>query len=176
MKKLLGFSSFFVFVLLSMVQTSVSSCTKDETIYDTVTVIKTDTLVIQDTAITLQLLTSTSWKTQEIRGVIGNTLLFYSRSSNSNTEDYSNEYITFSADKTGVLYDAAGALHQLTWNFNNNTNTKLTYIVQNPAPLASQTVVYENLRYKNNALLFDQYWTYNNINSHAQVIRSPKNN
>lgn len=156
-----------------------SSCEKDVTTYDTVTVTKTDTLtqndtlVIMDTTVTLELLTANSWKMQELRGVIGNDITFYERGGTSNTENYDNEYIRFNADGTGILYDAAGTTHNITWAFADGTTTKLTFVVSNPPPIASQNVVYENLRYKNNTLLFDQYWSYNGINSHAQAVRVP---
>jgi hypothetical protein len=176
MKTLLGASFIFSILLLFIFQFSLSSCTKDNTIYktDTVTVIKKDTVIIKDTAISLELLTANSWKMQEVRGVIGNTILYYQRGGTGNTENYDNEYITFNTNKTGILFDANNATHQITWDFANTALTKLTIVVQNPAPLASQTMVYENLRYKNKALLFDQYWTYNGTNSHVQVIRTPK--
>jgi hypothetical protein len=175
MKKLIGLSSLLMF-LLFMLQTGVSSCSKDQTIYktDTVVVTKRDTVIIKDTAITLQLLTANSWKMQEIRGVQGNNLLYYKRGGTGNTESFDAEYITFNANKTGLYLDGAGYSHQLTWDFSNSENTKITFTMENPAPLASHTVVYDNLRYKNGALFFDQYWTFNNVHSHAQVIRTPR--
>ncbi len=99
---------------------------------------------------------------------------YYKRGGLSNTENFDNEYITFNTNKTGIYFDAVGATHQMTWDFSNIENTKITFVVQNPAPLAAQTVVWENLRYKNKTLIFDQYWTYNNVNAHAQVIRIPR--
>jgi hypothetical protein len=175
MKKLISVSSFLVFASLLFLQTGVTSCTKEKIVVDTVTVTKTDTLIIQDTTVSLELLTANSWKLQEIRGVNGNTMVFYERGGTLNTQNFDNEYIRFRADGTGTYFDASGATHQITWEFSNEARTKLTFVVSNPAPLESHIVVYENLRYKNQALLFDQYWTYDNINSHAQVIRIPGN-
>ena len=186
MRKLISVSSFLSFIIFISLQTSITSCTKDITIYDTVTLTQTDTLtridtltqidtlIITDTAISLELLTANSWKMQEFRGVIGNTITYYLRGGSGNTENYDNEYITFNANKTGILYDAEGTTHQITWDFSNSNNTGLTFVVQNSYPVPNQTVVYENLRYKNKSLLFDQYWTYNNINSHTQAVRIPK--
>jgi len=191
MKNWISISSLLGFTFIIMLQAGVSSCTKDHTIYDTVTVHKTDTLdhtiydtiivnktdtlIIKDTAISLELLTANAWKMQEIRGVIGSEIIFYQRGGTTNTENYDNEFIRFNADNTGSLYDANGAIHQIVWAFSNEAKTKITFVVSNPAPLESQTVIYENVRYKNKALLFDQYWTYNNVNSHVQVIRIPAN-
>jgi hypothetical protein len=163
MKKFIGVSAFLVFASLLLLQTGVTSCTKEKTI------------VIQDTAISLELLTSNSWKVQEVQGVKGNTVVFYERGGTSNTENLDDEYIRFLADGTGTYFDQAGFTHQITWEFSNEAKTKLTFVISNPAPLQSHTVVYENLRYKNKALYFDQYWTYDNINSHAQEIRIPGN-
>ena len=175
MKKIISLCSFsFVFILV-LFQLGLSSCTKDTiTKTDTVIVTKKDTLIIKDTAITLQLLTANSWKIQQIRGVVGNTITSYLRGGSSNTDNYDNEYITFNTNKTGIYFDFNGGIHQITWDFSNTDNTKIIFVVSNPAPLAAQTVAYENLRYKNGALLFDQYWSYNNVNSHAQVVRIPK--
>jgi len=176
MKKIFGFFPISL-ILVGLLQTGTISCTKDVTHYDTVTVSHTDTItltdtvVIKDTAISLELLTANAWKMQEIKGVIGNNITFYERGGTNNTENYDNEYIRFNADKTGILYDANGGIHQITWDFSDVSVTKLTFVVSNPAPLLSQVVVYENMRYKNKSLFFDQSWTYNNVNAHAQVIR-----
>lgn len=173
MKKIFSFSGLFAIVLL-MMQAGTTSCTKENTVYDTITVVQKDTVIIKDTAISLQLLTAHSWKVEEIRGVESNTILYYKRGAAGNTENFDIEYITFKADKTGTYYDGVGTTHAMTWDFSNTELTKITFIVQNTAPIPDQTVVYENLRYKNGALLFDQYWSYNNKNSHAQVIRIKK--
>ncbi len=175
MKKLITLSPVLAFASLLFLQTGVTSCTKEKIVLDTVSVTNIDTFIIQDTSISLELLTANSWKVQEIRGVNANTLLFYERGGISNTENFDNEYIRFEADGTGTYFDGSGATHQITWEFSNEAKTKLTFVVSNPAPLESQTVIWENLRYKDNALLFDQYWTYDNVNSHAQVIRIPGN-
>jgi hypothetical protein len=175
MKKIISLCSFSFVLILVLFQFSLSSCEKDTiTETDTLVVTKTDTLIIKDTAVTLQLLSANSWKIQEIRGVVGNTITYYLRGGSSNTDNYDNEYITFNSNKTGIYFDFNGGTHQITWDFSNTNNTKLSFVVSNPAPLTAQTVVWENLRYKNGALLFDQYWSYNNVNTHAQVVRVPK--
>ena len=175
MKKWIGVSSFLAFAFLLLFQSSITSCTKDQTIYDTVTVTKTDTLIIKDTAVSLELLTANSWILQDYRGVSANTIVFYQRGGTSNTENFDNEYIRFIADGTGTYFDQSGAMHQITWEFLNDEKTRLSFVVSNPAPLESQMVIYDNLRYKNKSLLFDQYWSYNYINLHAQAIRIPGN-
>ncbi len=176
MKKFLSLSSLFIFIIFLSVQTSLTSCTKEVTEYDTVTVTQTDTLVITDTTVTTAILTANAWKMQEFRGVIGNSITLYERGGTSNTENYDNEYIRFNADGTGTLFDAVGTTHALTWAFESGTTTQLSFVVSNPSPTPSQTVVYDNLRYKNKSLLFDQYWSYEGLNSHTQAVRIPSNN
>lgn len=173
MRKLLGLSSFLGFVILLTMQTGMTSCTKEVVKIDTLT--KVDTIVKQDTTVTPALLTAYKWKTKEIIGVIGNNITYYERGGSNNTENYDNEYIQFNTDGTGVLYDAAGTLHQTTWSFSDSSYKKLTFVVFNPSPIPSQNVTWDNLRFKNNQLLFDQYWSYQGINSHVQFIRLPYN-
>jgi hypothetical protein len=179
MKKLTTLAPLLVFAFYLFLYTGVTSCTKEKIIpketiiLDTVTITQTDTVIIQDTAISLDLLTANSWKLQELRGVNANTILFYERGGTSNTQNYDNDNLRFEASGTGVYLDENGYTHQIKWEFSNETNTKLTLVISNPAPDHSHTVIFENLRYKNKALYFDQYWTYNDVNSHAQCIRIP---
>lgn len=177
MNKVASLFAFCAFAFLLVLQVGMSSCTKDNTIYDTVvvkdTVVVNDTVVVKDTAITTALLTANSWKLQEIRGVTDNTILFYQRGGSANTENFDTEYITFNANKTGSYNDGFNNTTPLTWDFLNTENTKLTFTLT-PATAPYQTIFYENLRYKNGALWFDQYWTVGGKNHHGQVIRTPK--
>jgi hypothetical protein len=180
MKKLIAISSLLAFAFLLLIQVGITSCSKEELIHDTVTITETDTLIIKDTvtikdtAISLELLTANSWKLQEIRGVTGSSIVFYQRGGSSNTENFDPEYITFDTNKTGVYNDGFNHSHSIIWDFLNNEKTKLTFTITNLAPLPDQTVIYENLRFKNGALLFDQYWTIGGQNHHSQVIRTPR--
>ena len=178
MKKIAGIPALLCLVFFCTMQMGVTSCTKDHTIYDTVnhtiydtvTQTKQDTLVIKDTAISLQLITANSWKMQELIGVQGNTMLNYQRGAAGNTVNYDADNITFNSNGTGTYVDGAGASHAITWNFTNSTNTQITWVISDPGT-PSETIVYDNIRYKNKQLLFDQYWTYNGLNAHAQAIR-----
>src|SRR6266536_1269572 len=88
MEKLITLSPVLAFASLLFLQTGVTSCTKEKIVLDTVSVTNIDTFIIQDTSISLELLTANSWKVQEIRGVNANTLLFYERGGISNTENF----------------------------------------------------------------------------------------
>jgi hypothetical protein len=182
LKRIFGFSSLFFFVFLSIVQTGTVSCTKEVTKYDTVKIFHTDTLsiidtlIIKDTAISLDLLTANSWKVQECKGVLDNFVLFYVRGGVNNTVNYDKDVIRFKADKTGTFTDGNGGQHTITWDFLNTEMTQLSFVVSNPAPLASQVVIWENLRFKNEAILCDQYWTYDRENTHSQLVRIPQQN
>ena len=50
MKFFLSSSTIIIFIFLSSVEGGLTSCSKDKTIYDTVTLVQTDTLTIHDTA------------------------------------------------------------------------------------------------------------------------------
>ena len=170
MKTILGASA--LFILLTFLHTGLISCTKEKTLYDTVTVIKKDTIVIKDTAITLQLLTANPWKIKELRGVINNTAFYYLRGGSFTGVNYDNEYITLNANKTGTYVDPYGYSSSLTWDFVGTDSSKITYIVSFPS--ITTTVHWENLRYKNASLFYDEYYTQNNINEHAQGQRTSK--
>jgi hypothetical protein len=92
----------------------------------------------------------------------------------NNIINFDNEYFTFNQNKTGTYFDANNATHQLTWDFMNSQNTTLTFTVSNPSPTPSQVVIWDNVRYKNGALLYDEYWSMSGTNSHSQGIRIPK--
>ena len=72
MKVFLSISAFFFFIVLATFQGGLTSCTKDRTIYDTVTVVEKDTVtvkdtvVIKDTLVTEAILTANPWKINRI--------------------------------------------------------------------------------------------------------------
>jgi hypothetical protein len=178
MKKMFSFSALFAVAILSM-HTGLVSCTKEKTLYDTVTVTKRDTvtvtkrdtLTIKDTSITLSLLTSTAWKLQEIRGVNNNTPYFYFRGGTNSGQSYDNENITFYTTKTGKYVDPNGYSSSFTWDFVGTDSSKINYTVA--FPTVTTLIHWENLRYKNGALYYDEYFTQNASNEHAQAVRIP---
>ena len=125
MKALLSFSAIFVLMFVISFEGGLTSCTKDHTIYDTVTVEKkdtvtvkdtltiTDTLTIADTLVTEAILTANPWKLLELRGVNEGVVLYYLRGGLSNTDNYDNEYYVFNADHTGYEMDNAGVTHNI---------------------------------------------------------------
>ena len=106
--------SIVVTSLMSLLQIGVSSCTKEVIVKDIVTVRDTVTIVKQDTALSVELLTANPWKLQEYRGVEGNMEIYYLRRSTNNTGSFDNEYISFNADKTGIYHENTGADRILT--------------------------------------------------------------
>jgi hypothetical protein len=148
------------------------SCTKETIIYDTVTV--KDTVILKDTAFSAELLTVNAWRLKEVLGVVGNESLFYLRGGSNNTENFDNEYIRFSSDKTGVHTFNNGVQAVITWKFENEDHTKLTWAVYNTP--ATFTYTWDNIRYKNKSIYFDQYYTDGNTGkrSHSQNIRIPR--
>jgi hypothetical protein len=170
--------SIALFVLFGF-QTTFTSCTKTTTHYDTVTVTKTDTTVktdsvsLTDTAVTVQLLTTNPWELQYTRMVSGDSIIYYTRGGAYN-EDFDAEYITFSSNLTGTFVDPTGTSHSFTWSWTNATNTQITLIISTGIPLLpAETVVWDNLRFKNDSLLYDQYDSFGTVNQQAECIMIP---
>lgn len=185
MKILISGSTILLLFFLATFEGGLSSCTKDKTIYDTVTVIKkdtvtitdtvihTDTLVIKDTAITMELLTAHPWKMQEMYAVTGGAIRIYVRGGTSNTESFDNEYIVFNTNGTGTYVENGGRHDAITWAFGNAENTKILWTFYNTP--ATFDMTWDNVRFKNNSLYYDNYYTDGNtgLNSHSQEIRTP---
>ena len=172
MKKLTGLSLAALIILLSTLQSGVSSCKKD-VIHDTVTVVKNDTLVVKDTLLSTKILTANAWKIKELRGVVNNIALYYLRGGTSNTQSFDNEYILFKTDKTGTYYD--GNTSNVAWNFASagTDSSKIVYTIYYAA--GALNVTWENVVYKNGLIRYDEYYTQSNgVNAHSQGLRMPK--
>lgn len=182
MRKVFGLSFFVLITFLSTLQVGITSCTKDKTIYDTITkkdtIIKIDTVIRKDTTVTMEILTANPWKVQEIRGVIGNIYYYYLRGGTTNTPGFAldNEYITFNSDHTGLYVDNTTKSYNLTWDFANSEKTKITYTMFNFGGAPSLTINWEHLAYKNASLNYDEYYTQGSYQSHSHGQRIPKGN
>ncbi len=158
-----------------LVQTGLTSCTKTntvtKTVTDTVTVVQKDTVVIKDTAMTAAILTANSWKPQEIRGLLANNYGYYLRGGASNSVNLDNEYMTFNANGTGFYVDNTGTQYTITWNFTDATNKKIIWTWNLPTPVI---VTWENIRYKNGAISYTEYYTQFGQNELTAGTRMPK--
>ena len=158
--------------------TSLTSCTKDKTIFDTVTLTKTDTLVIKDSSFSKALLVAYPWKTTELRAVYGGDSIYFYRGGTNNTAgfDYSIETYIFNPDGTGSFLDAQNGTHIIKdWQFVNSDNTKLTFLentTSSPTSI-SYLITWENIRYKAGSVFTDEYWYDNKAFKyyHGQAIR-----
>jgi hypothetical protein len=166
MKKFYGGISLVAFIImLSALQVSVVSCTKEST--DTITVIQ------KDTTVNLQIITANPWKIQEIRGLRGtNKTLYYLRGATGNTDNFDNEYIVFNTDKTGMYTDNNGGKSNLTWDFATSDSSRIAYTVSFPGnPI---TITWSNLSFKDGRLKYEEYYTNAGINVHTYGIRIPR--
>lgn len=135
---------------------------------------KTDTVVIKDTALTVSILTANSWKLQELRGVKNNVAFYYLRGGSSNTETFDNEYITFNVANNGTYHTNAGDNASMTsWAFINADSTAMTIHLTYTSG-ADYDLYWENLRYKNASLMYDEYYHDAVGYSHASGIRTVK--
>jgi hypothetical protein len=170
---------FIALIVLFGFQTTFTSCTKTTTHYDTVTVtksdttVKTDAVALSDTAVTVQLLTASPWQLQYIRMVSGDSVIYYTRGGTSN-ENFDTELITFSSNFTGTFVDPTGTSHSFTWAWSNSTNTQITLVITTGIPLLpTETIVWDNVRFKNDSLLFDQYDSLGTVNQQAECVMIP---
>jgi len=166
MKKFYGGLSLIAFiVMLSVLQVSVVSCTKES--IDTVTVIQ------KDTTVNMQIITANPWKIQEIRGVKGtNKTIYYLRGATGNTDNFDNEYIVFNTDKTGTYTDNNGGKSNLTWDFATADSSRIVYTVSFPG--SPVTLNWSNLSFKDGRLKYEEYYTNAGVNVHSYGIRIPK--
>lgn len=176
MKLLLSTSTLILLVSILSLEGGLSSCTKDRTIYDTVTITDIDTITIKDTLLNESILTSHSWKFLESIGVKGGSVFYYVRGGTSNTESFDNAYYTFNPDHTGLIIDNAGGSHIITnWTLSTTDRTKLVYTAYNNSVVQS-TYTWDNIHYKDGNLHYDIYFFDNlaAVNVHAQEILIPK--
>lgn len=187
MKAILSASIIFLVIFLSAVQGGLTSCTKDHTIYDTVTVIKNDTvtviqkdtITIKDTMLTAEILAANQWKYQQYIGVFGGDSIFYNRGGTANTFNYDSDYIEFYNDgsQTGFSQDAAGYSHLIKeWQFTNSEHTQMTFKWYITSSSIYHSVTWDNIRYKNKSIMFDEYYhdNYVDVNVHNQSVRIPR--
>ncbi|MGC4036373.1 MAG: hypothetical protein QM764_10440, partial [Chitinophagaceae bacterium] len=153
-----------VLLILISVQGGLTSCTKDHTIYDTVTVIKKDTVTIKDTIlqkdtlVTESILTANSWKIQELRGVNEGAVLYYLRGGSSNTDSYDNEYFVFNSNHNGYENNNSNVIFNIqNWQLD-EVKGKLTF-TYNLSSTLSMVVTWDNLRYKNGSIYYDEYYS-----------------
>jgi hypothetical protein len=175
MKSILKLCAVLPVLFMFIFQSGLSSCTKDpENETDTIIVTKHDTIVKQDTMLTAAILASHPWKVLEERGVAGGNLVYYYRGGSSNTESFDNERVTFNANGTGTHTHNNGTVINITWVFANSQNTKIVWTVLNTP--ATYNITWDNIRYKNGNMYFDQYYTDGNTgaNSHSNQIRIPQ--
>lgn len=178
MKKFYGGLSLIAFiVMLSALQVSVVSCTKESvdtvTVIQKDTVIRKDTIIQKDTTVNMQIITANPWKIQEIRGVKGtNKTIYYLRGATGNTDNFDNEYIVFNTDKTGTYTDNNGGKSNLTWDFATSDSSRIVYTVSFPGNPV--TLNWSNLSFKDGRLKYEEYYTNAGVNVHSYGIRIPK--
>jgi hypothetical protein len=183
LKRILVVSPFIFLAYMLSFEVGVTSCTKTDTIVDTVTKIKVDTLIQvrvdtlkeKDTLLTPAILTANSWKILEDRALIGTTFLYYLRGGSSNTANFDNEYMTFNSNNTGIYHDNLGGETTFTWNFTDASNKKMVWLWNNPyVPGGPITITWENINYDDGAIRYTEYYTQSGTNILSAIVRIPK--
>lgn len=159
----------FSFIIL--VSFSTTSCTKEKTIIEQPTA---------DTLVDVNLLTSAKWKMESVYGILGNSVVGYTRGAQGNTQSFANEYYLFNKDFTGYEIDNAGYTHNIPkWELiqsTDRTTLKITYY--NTANGSIQmTILWDYLTFKNGMLHFEEYYFNPQLYAsfHGKVVRSKMN-
>jgi hypothetical protein len=171
MKRTLSFVIFALALMQFGIIGSMSSCTKTNTVYDTVRITHTDTLQEKDTLLTPTILTATPWKLQYATLLYGNNVVRYVRGGASNTQSFDNEFITFNSNGTGIYTDDTGTQTTLTWSFTDATNKKLIWVWNLPTPI---TITWDNLVYDDNAIRYTESYNNSGVNYVGSEMRIPK--
>ncbi len=100
-----------------------------------------------------ELLTSKTWKADELRiQLSNNTTQYYKRGVSGNT--YDSDSLKFTNSNTGTYY-FSGSAYPITWNFTDAAKSKMTVVInQPPTPL---TVYLENIHITETYFKYSQY-------------------
>ena len=106
------------------------------------------------TKTTEEILTSKTWKADEVRTQLGNnTTSYYKRGAGGNTVNYDTDSLKFNTNNTGVYY-FQGAQYTTTWNFGNAEKTKMTIVISYSPAL---TVNLEYIDITENSFKYTQF-------------------
>lgn len=129
-----------------------TSCTKETTIVEQ---------KIKDTLVNIDLLTSVRWKMESVYGVLGNSVVGYTRGTQGNTQGFDNEYYLFNKDFTGHEVDNAGYTHNVPkWELiqsTDRTTLKMTYYNTINGSV-QMTIFWDYITFKNGMLHFEEYY------------------
>jgi hypothetical protein len=122
----------------------------------------------QPTKTSEEILTSKTWRLDEIRFLQGNVVTYYKRGVTSDPYSFNTESIKFNTDKSGT-YIAGGITYTMTWDFVDTKKTSLKLIINYTTPL---TVNWENLAFSDSSISYAEYYnrTGNNVFSIATRI------
>ena len=116
-----------------------------------------------------EILTSRSWRLDEIRFLQNNSLTYYKRGVTDDPYSFDTESIKFNVDRTGT-YIAGGITYNLTWEFNDLEKSKIKFIINYATPL---TVNWENIIYSDSSLKYSEYYNRTGTNTLSVATRIP---
>ena len=116
-----------------------------------------------------EILTSTTWRLDEIRFLQNNSPTYYKRGVTSDPYSFDTESIQFKTDLTGT-YKAGGITYDMTWEFIDQAKTKIEFIIDYATPL---TVNWENIIYGNSSLKYAEYYNRTGTNTLSVATRIP---
>ena len=116
-----------------------------------------------------EILTSRSWRLDEIRFLQNNAPTYYKRGVTSDPYSFDTESIQFNTDQTGT-YKAGGVTYSMTWEFIDQAKTKIEFIINYTTPL---TVNWENIIYSDSSLKYSEYYNRTGTNTLSVATRIP---
>ena len=116
-----------------------------------------------------ELLTAKTWKTDEARIQLSNgTAQYYKRGAGGNTVNYDTDSMKLNANNTGTYY-YLGMQYTMTWNFTNAEKSKMTLVINYPAPVTANL---ENVTLAETYFGYSQYVS-SGVSYLASVRRLP---
>lgn len=128
-----------------------------------------------EVAITPELITAQKWMIKVGRGVIGGDYFYFQRGlKEGNTQDFTNEFLQFNADGTGILHEQSGKEWRTTWAFLNKECTRMQFVMSNTP--ATFTIYWEDMQFKDGVLFYNEFYYDGNLqaNVHTSIQRVAK--
>ena len=123
----------------------------------------------QQTKTTEEILTSRSWRLDEIRFLQNNVISYYKRGVTSDPNSFNTESIKFNTDKSGT-YIAGGITYAMTWDFDDTEKASIKFIISFAAPL---TVTWDNLIFTESSIKYSEYYNRTGSNVLGFATRIP---
>jgi hypothetical protein len=125
------------------------------------------------------LIVSNTWQIKHIYSVQNNVVFFYERGGQDNTWNFDNDFLKFNKGGTGT-YKTGSTHYDITWQFDNDDKTELSYVIYNyangqPSTGLNHSVKLENVFLSYTSFRYSEIYTNENgTHTVSSVYREPK--